>query len=178
MPGQSEPGDLVFTVVEKPHEIFSRAGDDLSAEVEISLAEALAGFSRVVLKHLDGRAIRVTVDQPAGKVIRPHDILLVRGEGMPVKRSDARGDLYLAINIKFPEDGWLRDEAAVNRVKDLLPARDAPAEEAADLVDDVTFEVIDTMDGFGAGSGDPRAGAEWEDEDDDLGGAQAQCAQQ
>ncbi|KAF2156708.1 DnaJ-domain-containing protein [Myriangium duriaei CBS 260.36] len=179
VPGQSEPGDLVFTVVEKPHETFVRAGADLSAEIEISLAEALAGFSRTVLTHLDGRGIRVSVTQPKGKVLRPHDVLLVKGEGMPVKRSDERGDLYLILKINFPEDGWLKDDAAVQRVQDVLP-RETEAEVKADVIDDVSFEILDNMDNFGAGSGDPRGGAEWEDEDDEdmHGGGEPQCAQQ
>ncbi|GAM88978.1 hypothetical protein ANO11243_070120 [Dothideomycetidae sp. 11243] len=178
VPGQSEPGDLVFTVAEKEHDTFVRAGADLSADIEIDLSEALTGFSRVVLTHLDGRGIKVSVNQPAGKVIRPDDVLLVRGEGMPVKRSDERGDLYLVVKVKFPADGWLKDEAAIKRVREVLP-RDAPADVKAEVVDDVHFEVVDSMEGFGAGSGDPRGGAEWEDEDEDgAGGAEAQCAQQ
>jgi DnaJ homolog subfamily A member 2 len=38
----------------------------------------------------------------------------------------------------------------------------------------VTFDVVEDLEGFGAGSDDPRAGNEWEDE----GEGGAQCAQQ
>ncbi|PNS19223.1 hypothetical protein CAC42_2400 [Sphaceloma murrayae] len=171
-----EPGDLVFEVTEKPHDTFVRAGADLSCELEISLQEALTGIDRVVVKHLDGRGLRLTVEQPRGKVLRPDDVLLIRGEGMPVKRSDDRGDLYLVIRVKFPEDGWLLDEAALNKVKDVLPEDKSKAIDA-ETEDEITFEKVDNMDGFGAGSDDPRAGAEWED-DDDEGPGETQCQQQ
>lgn len=178
-PDDSEPGDIIFELVEEHHKTFSRAGADLQAELEISLSEALTGFSRVVLKHLDGRGIMLTVQQPQGKVIRPDEVLMIRGEGMPLKRSDAKGDLYLTVSIKFPEDGWLKSEAAVERVRAVLPADEALSGGdigTTEQVDEVDFEVVDNIDGFGAGSDDPRAGAQWEDED--AGGEPQQCAQQ
>lgn len=178
-PDDDEPGDIVFELVEEQHKIFHRAGADLQAELDISLSEALTGFNRVVVTHLDGRGLQLNVQQPAGKVLRPDEILKISGEGMPIKRSDARGDLYLTVNVKFPEDGWLKDQAAVDRVKGVLP----PAEpvqfkpgETPEEVEEVEFEVVDNLEDFGAGSDDPRAGAEWEDEEGEEGGAQ--CAQQ
>jgi DnaJ family protein A protein 2 len=174
LPNQ-EPGDIIFTLEEAPHETFERAGADLRAELKISLAEALTGFSRVVVTHLDGRGIKLHVQQPNGKVLRPGQVLKVPGEGMPMKRSDAKGDLYLVVDIEFPADGWLKDDAAVEKVREALPAvvrEDAKHEEVEEV--DVDFEA--EMDDFGAGSGDPRAGgAEWEDDEEEGG---PQCATQ
>lgn len=178
-PDDDEPGDIIFELAEEVHKTFHRAGADLQAELDISLSEALTGFNRVVLTHLDGRGLQIHVEQPQGKVLRPDEILKVPGEGMPIKRSDQRGDLYLTVNVKFPEDGWLKDQAAVDRVKAALPppeVKEAKPGETPEMVDEVEFEVVENLDGFGAGSDDPRAGAEWEDEDDEAGGAQ--CAQQ
>ena len=177
-PDDAEPGDIVFELVEESHKTFNRAGADLQAEVEISLSEALTGFNRVVLTHLDGRGIQLNVQQPKGKVLRPDQVLKVEGEGMPVKRSDARGDLYITISVKFPEDGWLDTEAAMKKVREVLPKPEPISYkpgETPEMVDEVSFETVDDLEGFGAGSDDPRAGAEWEDEEE---GAQAQCAQQ
>jgi len=167
------PGDIVFTLKEEDHDIFQRAGDDLSAELEITLAEALTGFSRVVLKHLDGRGIHL--NHPQGKVLRPGQILKVKGEGMPLKKSDAKGDLYLVVKIDFPEDGWNQDPAAFESLKKILPGPEPPIE--ATEIDEVEFEPDADIEDFGANSGDPRAGGGWEDEDEEEGGA-AQCAQQ
>jgi DnaJ family protein A protein 2 len=49
-------------------------------EKEISLVEALTGFE-FVLKHLDGRLIRIR-NKP-GEVIKPDDIKTVESHGMP-----------------------------------------------------------------------------------------------
>lgn len=160
---------------EAEHETFERAGADLRAILKISLAEALTGFNRVVLTHLDGRGIQLNVHQPNGKVLRPGQVLKIPGEGMPVKRSDAKGDLFLQVDIEFPEDGWLKDDAALQKVKDALPPT-KPSDEKHEDVEEVEVEFEADMEEFGAGSGDPRAGgAEWEDEEEEGG---PQCATQ
>ncbi|KAF2867722.1 hypothetical protein BDV95DRAFT_581616 [Massariosphaeria phaeospora] len=172
-----EPGDIIFTLDEADHATFERAGADLRAELHISLVEALTGFNRVVLTHLDGRGISLNVKQPNGKVLRPGQVLKVPGEGMPVKKSDAKGDLYLVVEIEFPEDGWLHSDAAVQKIRDVLPAPPAPsADETPEEVEEVDFESDADMEEFGAGSGDPRAGNEWEDDEEEEGGPQ--CATQ
>ena len=130
------PGDIVFTLVEEEHDIFQRAGDDLSAELNVTLAEALTGFSRVVLKHLDGRGISLT--HPRGKVLEPGQILKVQGEGMPLKKSDAKGDLYLVVKIEFPEAGFTEDPAAFTQLLNILP-NDPPVIEATET-DEVDFD--------------------------------------
>lgn len=170
-----EPGDIIFTLDEAEHETFERAGADLRAVLKISLVEALTGFNRVVLTHLDGRGIQLNVEQASGKVLRPGQVLKIPGEGMPMKRSDAKGDLYLQVDIEFPEDGWLKDDAALQKIKDALPATKI-SEEKHEEVEEVEVEFEADMEEFGAGSGDPRAGgAEWEDDEEEGG---PQCATQ
>jgi DnaJ family protein A protein 2 len=168
-----EPGDIIFELKETDHAIFARAGNDLAAEIDISLAEALTGFSRVVVTHLDGRGISIT--PPKGKILRPGQVLKIAGEGMPVKKSDAKGDLFLTVNVEFPEDGFFIEKGQSERIRDLLPGPGPPI--PATEVDDVQYEEKEDLDEFGAGSDDPRAGAHWEDEEDDTGRG-AQCAQQ
>lgn len=130
------PGNIVFTLVEEQHDTFSRLGNDLSAELTITLAEALTGFSRVVLKHLDGRGIHI--QRPRGKILRPGDCIKVSGEGMPMARGEAKGDLYLLVSVKFPDDDWLHDDAAYEALQKMLPPPPAPIE--ADEVDEVDYE--------------------------------------
>jgi DnaJ family protein A protein 2 len=130
------PGDIVFTLVEDDHEVFQRAGDDLSAEIDVTLAEALTGFSRVVLKHLDGRGIHLAL--PQGKVLEPGQILKVAGEGMPLKKSDAKGDLYLVVKVTFPENGWTSDPEAFASLQKVLPSPEPKIETTE--VDEVEYD--------------------------------------
>ena len=138
------PGDIVFTLVEEPHETFARLGSDLSAELKISLMEALGGFNRVVLKHLDGRGIQI--NRPQGKILRPGEYLKVPGEGMPQKRGEAKGDLYLEIRVEFPEDEWLKGGSAYEALAKMLPpppeAIEVEEADEVDYEDDVDIEEV------------------------------------
>lgn len=169
---KQEPGDIVFHLVEKDHEMFVRAGADLSADLNVTLAEALTGFNRVVLKHLDGRGLRLKV-APKGEILKPDQILKVKGEGMPIKRSDAKGDLYLCIKIDFPENGFFKDAQTLEKLKGILPKPAPPIK--ADEEDEVSFQE-GNIEEFGAGYGDPRAADANVDDEDDM--PSAQCAQQ
>jgi DnaJ family protein A protein 2 len=170
-PGQ-EPGDIVFHIVEEEHPTFRRAGADLTATIDVTLAEALTGFSRVVIKHLDGRGIEITHPKTPGEVLSPGQVLKVPGEGMPLKRSDGRGDLYLVVNIKFPDAKWKPSAAVLERLREMLPKPDPLIQ--ADTVDEVDYDPKGNLDEFGARDG--HGGSAWEDEDDD--GEPAQCAPQ
>ena len=187
------PGDIVFTIVEEPHDVFSRIGNDLAANVNISLGEALMGFNRVVLKHLDGRGL--LLERPRGQILRPGDCLKVPGEGMPMKRGDIKGDLYLQITVDFPEDDWLKGDSAHSALEKMLPGPPKPIE--ATEIDEIDYEDGADIDkachcvgllkwtrskltvGFqmGENQGDPRFTNEWEDEDE-MDDGQAQCQTQ
>jgi DnaJ family protein A protein 2 len=130
------PGDIIFTLVEEPHDQFTRIGNDLSADLNVTLAESLSGFSRVVLKHLDGRGIHI--DHPRGKILRPGEILKVPGEGMPVKRGEAKGDLYLIAKVEFPDNGWLKEDSEYEALTKHLPPPEPEID--AEEIDEVTYE--------------------------------------
>ncbi len=129
-----ETGNIVFVLEEKEHEHFTRAGPDLTAPLKISLAETLTGFSRVVLKHLDGRGIQIS--HPAGKLLRPGQVLKIPGEGMPHKKGEGKGDLYLVVDVEFPEEGWTPD---VEVLRKILPERKGE-DVKGEPVDEVDFE--------------------------------------
>ncbi|CAK7205730.1 DnaJ-like protein xdj1 [Sporothrix eucalyptigena] len=168
------PGDIVFTLVEEPNEVFTRIGDDLSAEIVVTLAEALTGFSRVVLKHLDGRGLHV--DHPRGKILQPMEVLKVAGEGMPRKRGEEKGDLYLSVKIEFPADGWLSDDDTYEAIRKLLPPPGPLI--SAEEVDEVEYEAGADIEEMGGRSGHARSGMMWEDEEDDEDQGGPQCATQ
>lgn len=101
------PGDVTFLVKAQKHESFERMESDLITHVTITLSEALLGFSRILLKHLDGRGIKVS--SPPGKVIKPQETIVLKGEGMPIyKRPDQKGDLYVILDLEMPDEQWLK----------------------------------------------------------------------
>lgn len=97
---------MILQLKAKPHESFERSGNDLLTRVKITLSEALMGFSRVLVTHLDGRGIRVS--SPPGKIIKPDQTIVLRGEGMPIyKHPDTNGDLYVVLSLEMPDEAWL-----------------------------------------------------------------------
>lgn len=107
---------MIIQLKAKPHESFERSGNDLLTRVKITLSEALLGFSRVLVTHLDGRGIKVS-SQP-GKIIKPDQTIVLRGEGMPIyKRTDDTGDLYVVLAFEMPDESWF---TAVNKQVNIL----------------------------------------------------------
>lgn len=75
--------------------------------MKITLSEALLGFSRILVTHLDGRGVHVA--SPAGKIIKPGQTIVLRGEGMPThKRPEQKGNLYVVLEVELPDDNWLQ----------------------------------------------------------------------
>ncbi|KAL8952815.1 MAG: hypothetical protein Q9222_001287 [Ikaeria aurantiellina] len=171
LPGQ-EPGSIIFNLKETQHATFRRAGPNLSADVHVNLAEALCGFSRVLVEHLDGRGIRIQHPQRGSREpLRPGSVIKIPGDGMPHKRSELRGDLFLIFTIDFPDMTWLMKEHRVEKLKELLPKASNPLQ--MEMVDDVGYQENATLDEFGGAS----EGDQWEDEEDEDS-TQPQCAQQ
>lgn len=92
-------GDLVFVLVQTPHATLERIGNNIYTELEISLEEALLGFSRVI-KQLDGRELRVERNE----VTQPFHAIVLKGEGMPVLDREGKfGDMHVTIKVKLPQ---------------------------------------------------------------------------
>jgi hypothetical protein len=64
--------------------------------------------------------------------------LKVDGEGMPLKKSDLKGDLFFVVKIDFPENGWTEDAAAFESLKKILPGPVAPI--TATDIDEVEYD--------------------------------------
>ncbi|EPT01713.1 hypothetical protein FOMPIDRAFT_1161263 [Fomitopsis schrenkii] len=160
--GDEEPnipaGDVVFVLKTKKHDAFERSGNDLLTTVHITLSEALLGFSRILITHLDGRGIQVT--SPRGKIIKPGDSIVLRDEGMPIHKSpDQKGNLYIMLEIDMPDEEWIQhvDRTAL---EGLLPPKKPEMDPRPEVVDEVPFEESDIVDFGGDEDG-------WEDEDED-----------
>ena len=57
------------------------------------------------------------MSSPPGKIIRPKDTIILRGEGMPVfKQPDEKGDMFVVLDVEMPTEQWLRTVDAEVRV--------------------------------------------------------------
>lgn len=92
------PGNVVVTIVQKPHNVFKRSGHNLVHHAKIDLVTALTGGS-FNLKHLNGTYLNVNISR--GELIRPKSLKLIKGYGMPIDKN-AFGDLIVHFSIIFP----------------------------------------------------------------------------
>ena len=96
--GGGARGDLYLVVSVRPHERFSRRGDDLHTEVDVPLLDAVLG-GEVAVSTLKGKAmLKIPPLTQNGRVFR------LAGLGMPHLGSSAKGDLFAKVEVILPAD--------------------------------------------------------------------------
>jgi DnaJ-class molecular chaperone len=91
-------GDLYLVISVRPHERFSRRGDDLHTEVEVPLLDAVLG-GEIAVPTLKGKAmLKIPPLTQNGRVFR------LAGLGMPHLGSSAKGDLYAKVEVILPAE--------------------------------------------------------------------------
>ena len=90
-------GDLYIFLSVKPHRLFQRDGANIHCRVPISMPTAALGGS-IEVPTIDGGRAKVNV--PAGTQ-SGHQFRL-KGKGMSVLRSPARGDMYVQVTVETP----------------------------------------------------------------------------
>ena len=93
------PGDLYVEIVEKPHPIFERDGDNLHMKMDITISQAVLG-DQVEIEDILGKKIKVKIPPSS----QPGDTIVVKGAGMPIVDSRSRGDLIIHLNLKVPKN--------------------------------------------------------------------------
>jgi molecular chaperone DnaJ len=95
-PGGGPAGDLFVEVVEKPHAVFQRSGDDLHATVAVPMTAAALGTT-LTLDTLDGpRSVDLRPGSQAGQTVS------LPGLGVTHLRGQGRGDIIVHIDVQTP----------------------------------------------------------------------------
>ena len=112
-PGGGPPGDLFLEIVQRPHAIFERQGDDLHCTVTIPMVAAALGATLSV-DSLDGPAdIDIRPGTQSGQVIPLY------GQGVKHLNGNGRGDLVIHVTVETPtkldaeQEKLLRDLAKI-----------------------------------------------------------------
>jgi molecular chaperone DnaJ len=103
MPGSGEAGpaggpngDLYLEIKVRPHEVFSRNGDDLLCTLEVQMTDAVLGTT-ATLHALDGD---VEVELRPG--VQSSEIITVKDRGVTKLRGNGRGDLRIGVQVITP----------------------------------------------------------------------------
>ena len=91
-------GDLLITVMVRPHEIFRRDGTAVFCEAPITFTQAVLGGT-LEIPTIDGK---VKYDIPEGT--QTGTVFRLRGKGIPVLNGRGRGDQYVTVYIETPRN--------------------------------------------------------------------------
>ncbi|MDE0975310.1 MAG: molecular chaperone DnaJ [Candidatus Nanopelagicales bacterium] len=95
-PNAGPAGDLYVEIVVRGHDLFERQGDQLHCVVTIPMTSAALGTS-INIETLDGpEDITIAASTQSGAVVT------VKHKGAARLRSNARGDLFVHINVETP----------------------------------------------------------------------------
>ncbi len=127
-PGGGPPGDLFLEIVQRPHPIFERQGDDLHCTVTIPMVAAALGATLKV----------DTLDGPADVDVRPGtqsgQAIPLYGQGTAHLNASGRGDLLIHVTVETPtklepeQENLLRELARL-RGEESPPGRFAPGQQ-------------------------------------------------
>ena len=95
-------GDLYVHLRVRPHERYTRVGNDLVTTVHVSIVQAALGTT-VTLPTLDGEEeLRIPAGTQSGRVFT------LRGRGVPAVRGRGRGDLRAELVVRRADEAHRR----------------------------------------------------------------------
>lgn len=104
-----EPGDALIKLHVHPDKTFRREGNDIHCELSISLSEAILGGS-IEVPTVDSKVnMKLPANANSGTKLR------LRGKGAPYDRGKKRGDQYVHLTVKLPEE---RDEELFSFIRE------------------------------------------------------------
>lgn len=110
---KGQNGDLIVVLVEDEDDKFERDGNDLYVEMKVPIIDALMG-GNYNIETIDGKKLTTKIPQgvPYGNKIR------FGGYGMPIYRTNNRGDMYGIITYELPKKLNKEEEELLSKLKD------------------------------------------------------------
>jgi molecular chaperone DnaJ len=93
------PGNLYIIPEVRAHRLFSRAGNDLTLELPITVGEAVHGATVKVPTPTGSVQVKIPAAAQSGQLLR------IKGKGVQARGQGAAGDLYLRLMVQVPKNG-------------------------------------------------------------------------
>ena len=107
-------GDLLVTVMVRPHEIFRREGTAVFCEAPITFTQAVLG-AELEIPTIDGK---VKYNIPEGT--QTGSVFRLKGRGIPVLNGRGRGDQYVTVTIETPTNLTKEQKEALRKFDETL----------------------------------------------------------
>ncbi len=115
-------GDLYVHVRVRPHERFTREGNDLVCEIPVAFTQAALG-AHLTLDTLDGTEdLVVPAGTQSGRVFK------LRGRGVPHLHGRSRGDVLVRVRVETPSRLSRAEEELLRQLADERGEEVAPAD--------------------------------------------------
>jgi molecular chaperone DnaJ len=116
-PRGGPPGDLVVMIVEIPHAVFDRQGDDIYIDLPVSLDVAALG-GQLQVPTLDGKArLKIPAGTESGTTLK------MRGKGIPHLRGFGGGDERVRVVVWVPKKVSGEEKKLLKRLGELSQGR-------------------------------------------------------
>ena len=92
------PGDLYIQITVKNHPIFEREGQNIYCDVPITFVQAALG-AEIEVPTLYGKE-KVKIEEGT----QSHEIIKLKGKGLPYLRSSSKGDQFVKIIVEVPKN--------------------------------------------------------------------------
>jgi curved DNA-binding protein len=107
-------GDLIITVKIKPHPRLERKNDDLYLKADIDLYKAVLGGEAKINTFNGILKLNIPPGTQQGKLLK------LKGQGMPNYYDfNKKGDLYINLNVKIPENLSQKEKKLFMELKEL-----------------------------------------------------------
>ena len=132
-------GDLYIFLSVAPHRLFKRDGADIHCRAPIPMTTAALGGD-IEVPTIDGGRARITL--PEGT--QTNRQFRIKGKGMRVLHSKARGDMYVQVNVETPvnltkqQQDLLRDFEAESKGRGTHPESEGFFAKVREFWDDLT----------------------------------------
>lgn len=106
-------GDLYVVTRVRKHPFFEREGNDLACEIAITFTQAALG-ARIEIPTLEGDEV---LKVPPGT--QPGEIVRLKGKGVPDVSGRRKGDLFVKVQVKTPENLSKEQKALLGKLAEL-----------------------------------------------------------
>lgn len=114
-------GDLLIVLHVRPHDYFRRDGNDVHADLPLTLAEAILGAD-VEVPTIDGPVrVKIPPGTQGGRRIRLRSRGIAPASGEP-------GDHYAHVTVSVPQEAGPAVRELLDRIRQPDPRRDLPSE--------------------------------------------------
>ncbi|KXK36631.1 MAG: molecular chaperone DnaJ [Saprospiraceae bacterium] len=106
-------GDLLISIEEKPHDQFSREGNNVIYDLFLNFADAALGINAEVPTLSGNVKVKIPAGTQAGKIFR------LRDKGLPSLQQYGKGDQLINVNIWTPKNLTSEETALLEKMRNM-----------------------------------------------------------